>query len=108
MPRAISPSELAEALRKDPDAYTLLDVREAEERNAARIEPSIHIPMNELPGRLGEIPKGRPIVVYCHHGGRSEMVIGYLDGQGFKNLANLTGGIDQWSRQVDPKVPRYF
>jgi rhodanese-related sulfurtransferase len=103
----ITPEKLAERLKAGSPSVTLLDVRELDEREAARIEPSLHIPMNEVPARKAEIPRDRPLVVYCHSGTRSMMVAGYLEGQGFTGVSNLTGGIDAWSLRVDPTVPRY-
>jgi rhodanese-related sulfurtransferase len=103
--------ELAEALRgegKGAKSLLLLDVRETFERETAAIQPSVHIPMNDIPERHGELPRDRRIVVYCHHGTRSAMVAAYLEKEGFADVANLTGGIDAWSAQVDPSVPRYF
>lgn len=107
MVASVRPDELAKLLRSQPDEAVLLDVREPDEREVAHIEPSLHIPMNDVPARIGEIPKGKRVIVYCHHGGRSLMVASYLEGQGFEQLGNLDGGIDAWSRQVDPSVPRY-
>ena len=98
---------VAELLHKHPDRYVLLDVRELDEREIGRIEPSLHIPMNEVPNRLAELPKDRELIVYCHSGTRSMMVAGFLHGAGFKSVSNLDGGIDAWSRKVDPTVPRY-
>ncbi|HEV2317778.1 MAG TPA: rhodanese-like domain-containing protein [Thermoplasmata archaeon] len=103
----IEPEDLAALLRAGPSDLLVLDVREDDERETARIEPSIHIPMNEVPGRLIEIPTDRRVVVYCHHGHRSAMVAGYLEGQGYPRVLNLTGGIDAWAQIVDPAVPRY-
>ncbi|MCI4319285.1 MAG: sulfurtransferase [Thermoplasmata archaeon] len=103
--------ELAEALGKDgKDRGTLLllDVREPFERKTAAIQPSVHIPMNDIPERHAELPRDRRIVVYCHHGTRSAMVAAYLEKEGFTDVANLTGGIDAWSAKVDPTVPRYY
>ncbi|HYK93876.1 MAG TPA: rhodanese-like domain-containing protein, partial [Thermoplasmata archaeon] len=97
----------AERLKANPRAVTLLDVREPMERELARIEPSLFIPMGEVPRRLEEIPKDAEVVVYCHTGQRSAMVAGFLETQGFSRVGNLTGGIDAWSRRVDPTVPRY-
>jgi rhodanese-related sulfurtransferase len=103
----VRPEQLAELLRAHPGQAVLLDVREPDEREVARIEPSLHIPMNEVPARLAEIPKDKQVIVYCHHGGRSLMVASYLSGQGFQKLGNLDGGIDAWSLKVDPSIPRY-
>ncbi len=102
-----SPDEVARRLEKEPDGFLLLDVREDAERATAAILPSIHIPMNEIPYRLAEIPRDKEVIVYCHHGARSELVAGYLEGEGYAHVANLSGGIDAWSAYVDPKVPRY-
>jgi rhodanese-related sulfurtransferase len=107
MVRSITPEALAELLRSGSAAPVVLDVREPDEREAARIEPSVHIPMQEIPSRLSEFPRDRPLVVYCHHGRRSAMVAGYLEHAGFSDVSNLTGGIDAWSLRVDPAVPRY-
>lgn len=103
----IAPEELARRMHAADGRLVLLDVREPDERETARIEPSIHIPMNEVPRRLAEIPRDRELVVYCHSGTRSMMVAGYLEGQGIRPVGNLTGGIDAWSRKIDPTVPRY-
>ncbi|MGA7922672.1 MAG: rhodanese-like domain-containing protein [Thermoplasmata archaeon] len=104
---AREPQEVADLLRSHPSELVLLDVRETDERATALIEPSLHIPMNSIPARFHELPRNREIVVYCHTGSRSAMVAAYLEGQGFSQLANLEGGIDAWSRRVDPAVPRY-
>lgn len=103
----LEPATVARRLKEAPNSVVLLDVREPYEREIASIEPSLHIPMNDVPQRLAEIPRDRQVVVYCHTGGRSMMVASYLMGEGFPSVANLSGGIDAWSRRVDPGVPRY-
>ncbi|HEX7218625.1 MAG TPA: rhodanese-like domain-containing protein [Burkholderiales bacterium] len=95
---------LADAQREKP---LLLDVREPWEWQAARIEGSQHIPMRELPGRVAEIERGREVVAICHHGGRSMQVAMFLEKNGFSKVHNLQGGVDAWSRTVDPAVPTY-
>jgi len=85
----------------------LLDVREPYERRLASIEPSLHIPLQEVPERLSEIPKDKAVIIYCHSGVRSMMVAGFLANRGWESVANLAGGIDAWSLEVDPRVPRY-
>jgi rhodanese-related sulfurtransferase len=107
MVNRLSPEEVAQRLRESPGKVVLLDVREPWERETASIEPSLHIPMNDVPDRVGEIPRDRDLVVYCHHGSRSAAVAGYLEGEGFERVINLEGGIDAWSAAVDRKVPRY-
>jgi rhodanese-related sulfurtransferase len=104
---SVTTTELEDLLKKDSGRILLLDVREDDERAVARIEPSLHMPMNSVPDRLSDLPRDRRIIVYCHHGGRSYAVAGYLEAEGFKDVTNLTGGIDEWSRLVDPRVPRY-
>jgi rhodanese-related sulfurtransferase len=95
---------LADAGRDKP---LLLDVREPWEWETARIEGSQHMPMREVPARLGEIDPDREVVAVCHHGGRSQQVAMFLEKNGFSKVHNLQGGVDAWSRTVDPAVPLY-
>ena len=85
----------------------LLDVREPWEFQTARLENSKHIPLREIPARVGEIDHQAEVVVICHHGGRSMQAALFLDRQGFASVHNLAGGVDAWSRQVDPAMPVY-
>ncbi|MGH0031393.1 MAG: molybdopterin-synthase adenylyltransferase MoeB [Myxococcota bacterium] len=87
----------------------LLDVREADEVETARIEGSRWLPLGEVEARSAELAdwKERPVVVYCHHGGRSARACALLRDAGFSDVTNLTGGIEAWSLTVDPDVPRY-
>jgi rhodanese-related sulfurtransferase len=89
------------------DKFTLLDCREPDEYATARIDGSTLIPMREMAARLGELDKQSRIVVHCHHGGRSLRMTQFLRQQGFGQVQNMTGGIDAWSLQIDPTVPRY-
>lgn len=91
----------------DRDKPMLLDVREPWEYDRARIEGSRLVPMREVPARMAEIDDGKEVVAICHHGGRSMQVAMFLERQGFKRVHNLMGGIDAWSRTVDPSVPTY-
>jgi rhodanese-related sulfurtransferase len=95
---------LADERREKP---VLLDVREPWEFEKARIEGATLIPMRELPSRVGQIDEDKEVVAICHHGGRSMQVAMFLEKQGFKRVHNLVGGIDAWSRTVDPAVPLY-
>ena len=95
---------LADAGRDKP---LLLDVREPWEWETARIEGSRHIPMREVPARFGELDPAREVVAICHHGGRSQQVAMFLEKNGFSKVHNLQGGVDAWSRNVDPAVPLY-
>jgi len=93
----------------------VLDVREPWEVAAASIREDgfalVFIPMREIPARLGELLADhgaeRPVACLCHHGMRSLQVASYLAQNGFADVVNLQGGIDAWSQQVDPSVPRY-
>jgi rhodanese-related sulfurtransferase len=91
------------------EKFVLLDCREADEVATAKIPGSLHIPMREIPARLAELESHRQgrLVVHCHHGGRSQRVTHYLRQQGFPQVQNMSGGIDDWSLKVDPAVPRY-
>lgn len=85
----------------------LLDVREPHEWAIARIEGARLIPLASLDSRLGELSRDREIVVHCKGGGRSAQAVRRLRAAGFRNVANLAGGIQRWSRDVDPSVPCY-
>ncbi len=102
----ISPEDLKQKFESG-HTFSLLDVREHWERQAAAIEPSSHIPMGDVPGRVQELDPDEHIVVYCHHGVRSMNVTSWLRQQGFEFVQSLRGGIDSWSRKIDPKVPLY-
>ncbi len=87
--------------------FVLLDVREQTEWDICHIEGAKLIPLREVPTRFKELSPNEEMVVYCHHGGRSERAAGFLRQQGFSKVANLQGGIDAWSEDVDPAMPRY-
>ncbi len=91
------------------EPFLLLDCREPNEHATAKIEGSSLIPMQQIPDRLEELKSHQDsrIVVHCHHGGRSLRVTQWLQSQGFTQVQNMTGGIDAWSQQIDPAVPRY-
>jgi rhodanese-related sulfurtransferase len=95
---------LADSSRETP---VLLDVREPWEIETAKIAGSLSIPMREIPARSEELDDEAQIVCICHHGARSASVAGFLESRGYTKVFNLQGGIDAWSRLVDPKVPTY-
>jgi rhodanese-related sulfurtransferase len=95
---------LADAKRERP---VLLDVREPWEYEKARIDGARLVPMGEVPARLSEIDTQAEVVAICHHGGRSQQVAMFLEKNGFKRVHNLVGGMDAWSRSIDPAVPLY-
>ncbi|HZQ41966.1 MAG TPA: rhodanese-like domain-containing protein [Acidobacteriaceae bacterium] len=86
----------------------LLDVREPWEYATAHIPNSTLIPINEIPARaFNELDEDQPIAVLCHHGARSLSVANWLRQQGFSKAQSVSGGIDLWSRAIDPTIPRY-
>jgi adenylyltransferase/sulfurtransferase len=85
----------------------LLDVRESWEADIATIPGATLIPLGELGDRAGELDPAASVVVYCHLGVRSQYAARALAGAGFAHVRNLAGGIDAWSREVDPTVVRY-
>ena len=109
---SISPRDLKQMLDAGgPLAF--LDVREDIERSWCVIVPSgsvvdLHIPLSQLPLRAAEVKFAPlPTVVYCHHGVRSMVAARWLAARGVQGLVNLAGGIDAWSEEIDPAVPRY-
>jgi molybdopterin/thiamine biosynthesis adenylyltransferase/rhodanese-related sulfurtransferase len=102
----ITPRELGDLLRGD-NSITLIDVREPHEWTYARIDGARLIPLGTLGGVIDTIDRESDVVVYCHHGMRSEMAAYALRDAGVRRVRNLVGGIDRWSREVDSNVPRY-
>ncbi len=109
LPLEITPQDVKKKLDAG-ESVRLIDVREIKEFNHCRIEGAELIPMNTIPQNLAaltEQSQTTPLIVFCHHGGRSMNVVNWLRQQGVANCQNLTGGIDRWSLQIDPNVPRY-
>ena len=84
-----------------------LDVQEARELDICRLEGALHIPMAEIPARTDVLPTKQPLVVICHHGARSQMVVDFLRNAGFDNAINLNGGIEAWACEIDQSMRRY-
>ena len=104
------PKMSANELKQKMDArepFELIDVRETFEYEIARIDGARLIPLGEIAERADELPRDRPIVVHCHSGRRSAEAVRLLQQRGFGNIYNLEGGIDAWSDQIDPGVPKY-
>lgn len=102
----ISVRELKARMEKN-EALTLIDVREPFEYEIARIDGARLIPLGELEARVNELPRSGTLVLQCHSGGRSEHAVRLLQEAGFENAVNLEGGIEAWSVEIDPAVPRY-
>ena len=102
----ISPTEAADLLRKK--AARFIDVREPWEFATAQIAGTVLMPMGDVPARAHqELDPDEHLVILCHHGVRSINVTAWLRNQGFEHAQSLRGGIDAWSAEVDPSVPRY-
>jgi adenylyltransferase/sulfurtransferase len=104
----ISVRKLAHDL-ENGHALQLIDVRQPWEHDVAHLPGSVLIPLAELAQRIAEVPADPliPVVLYCHHGVRSLSAVSYLQRHGYAHVRSLAGGIDAWSREVDPTVPRY-
>jgi molybdopterin/thiamine biosynthesis adenylyltransferase/rhodanese-related sulfurtransferase len=102
----MSPHELKRRMDAE-EPLELIDVREPFESEIARIDGAKLIPLGEITERLDELNRERPIVVHCHSGKRSAQAARLLQQRGFGNVYNLEGGIDAWSDQIDPNVPKY-
>jgi molybdopterin/thiamine biosynthesis adenylyltransferase/rhodanese-related sulfurtransferase len=102
----ITPEELKAALTHEHPLF-LLDVRERVEHAFCHIAGSMLIPLGQLEQRLEELPKDRPIVVYCRSGCRGAAAVQLLKGRGFGHAKNLAGGILAWAERIDPTLPRY-
>jgi len=90
-----------------PAPALLIDLREAHELEIARIDTARHIPLGDLPQQADTLPRDRPLLLLCHHGGRSRRATEYLRHLGFENATNVVGGIDAWAEQIDPSLARY-
>jgi rhodanese-related sulfurtransferase len=104
--RRITPLELAQ-LRTNGRSLALLDVREQWEWNVGHIADATLIPMGQLPAKVSGLDPAADTVLYCHHGARSQAAAEWLVSLGFRRVYNLSGGIDAWSTEVDPSIPRY-
>lgn len=113
----VRPAQTASWLGEQARAVTgkrplVLDVREPWELRQAAVAagPDFDvraIPMNSVPARLAELDPAQPLACLCHHGARSNQVAHFLERAGFERVANIAGGIDAWSAECDPSIPRY-
>jgi rhodanese-related sulfurtransferase len=92
-----------------PNPPRLIDVREPDEFEIARIPSAELMPLSQWPALALEklADRSQPLLIQCHHGGRSARAAEFLLRNGFTDVTNLAGGIDAWSVEVDPSVPRY-
>lgn len=105
----ITPQQTQDLMQSRPDAVLLIDCRTDKERAIATIPGAVHIPMNQTADRLGEVEDANAehVIVHCHHGVRSLQVVSFLRKAGIETARSMAGGIERWSIEVDPKVPRY-
>lgn len=107
MTKEITPQEFVDR-RSTAPALQLVDVREDWEIQLAPVPSAlVHIPMGQIPDRLGELDPAKDTFVICRSGGRSMEVARYLAAHGFASVFNVTGGILKWSRDLDPQIPQY-
>ena len=102
----IAPSEV-KALLGRGEKFAFVDVREKWEYDAAHIDGSKLIPLREIPANLASLQQSGNIVFFCHHGMRSLDAAAWLSSQGIEGARSMSGGIDRWSVEIDPNVPRY-
>ena len=102
----ITPEELKAKLDRK-EKFLLVDVRESHEYEICRIEGSVLLPLSKIGESYEELDGSKEIVVYCHHGNRSSQAMKFLKRQSLTRVKNLIGGIDAWSKKIDPSVPRY-
>src|SRR5205823_4925263 len=102
----IEPSELSDSMSRGQPVH-LLDVRTREEHEAVKIDGAELFTQELMQRIMSEWPKSELLVVYDHQGSRSLDAAAYFQGHGFENVKSLRGGIDAWSAEVDPKLPRY-
>ena len=102
----LTPAELLHR-QNSGELWQLLDVREPWEIEIASVAGALSIPMRQLPARLHELDSSEAIAVLCHSGVRSAQVAGWLLDGGFASVANIDGGIDAWSTEIDSTIPRY-
>lgn len=105
----ITPAEAKRTLVENSKA-TLLDVREPSEYAIAHVEGSLLLPMQNVPAELQKLEaladEGE-LLVLCHHGVRSLQVAAWLQSHGITNAVSISGGIERWSSEIDPTIPRY-
>jgi rhodanese-related sulfurtransferase len=102
----ISPRDV-QAMIARGEKFLFVDVREKWEHDVARIEGAILIPLRQIPPNVEKLSEAGKIVLLCHHGIRSMDAAVWLQSQGIQEAVSMSGGIDQWSREVDSSIPRY-
>lgn len=102
----ITPAEVKAKLSRG-GKFAFIDVREKWEYDTSHIEGSTLIPLRTIPNNLAQLHAAGEVIFFCHHGMRSLDAANWLRSQGVENARSMSGGIDRWSAEIDPKVPRY-
>jgi rhodanese-related sulfurtransferase len=109
LPLEITPQEVQRRIAAGEN-LALIDVREPAEFQLARMEGAELVPMRSVPAELSRLDAcagAAPLIVFCHHGVRSLNVVHWLRQHGVGACQSMAGGIDRWSLEIDPRVPRY-
>ncbi|MDB6168377.1 MAG: molybdenum cofactor biosynthesis protein MoeB [Verrucomicrobia bacterium] len=106
-PLELSAREASRLASANPSTVRIIDVREPHEVEICRVAGAATIPMRQIPEAVDSLPRDQHLLVLCHHGMRSLRVTEFLRARGFEAVTNIAGGIDAWSTEVDPTVPRY-
>jgi rhodanese-related sulfurtransferase len=102
----VTPREVNELLAWG-GKFLFVDVREKWEHDVSRIEAATLIPLREIPANLARFEEADEVVLFCHHGMRSLDAAAWLRSQGVAGARSMAGGIERWSLEIDPRVPRY-
>ena len=102
----ITPKDVKARLERG-EKFLLVDVRQQWEFDLCRIEGAKLVPLNALSSSMSELAAADDVIVYCHHGRRSLDAVVFLRQQGVEGARSMAGGIERWSTEIDPKVPRY-
>src|SRR5271170_5892926 len=102
----VTPRQVSERLERG-DKFLFVDVREKWEHETSRIEGAVLIPLREIPENLPRLAAAGEIVFFCHHGMRSLDAAAWLHSQGIEGARSMSGGIERWATEIDPRVPRY-
>ena len=110
LPMEVNPEEVRQRLSAGEKLF-LIDVREPNEFQQARLDHAELVPMRTVPASLQQLEAKADegaLIVFCHHGVRSLQVVNWLREQGVSACQSMAGGIDRWSREIDPSIPRYY
>lgn len=102
----IAPREVRDLIQRGRN-FLFVDVREKWEHETSRIDGAVLISMRDIPANLSRLANAGPVALFCHHGIRSLDAAAWLREQGVQGVRSMSGGIDRWAAEIDPRVPRY-